>query len=76
VLGKMGGCAGEQDRYVPQPIADGDLARQESVTSGEGAETRVTLDSLPTQGIGSSAVRGVVGAALRTNECPCGVGGA
>jgi hypothetical protein len=73
VLGKMGGCAGEQDWCVPQPIEDGDLARQEGVTSGEREETTVTLDSLPTQEIGSNVVRGAVGATLRTDRCPYGV---
>jgi hypothetical protein len=73
VLGKMGGCAGEQDWCVPQPIEDGDLARQEGVPSGERAETRVTLDPRPPQEIGSNAVRGAVGAMLRTDRCPCGV---
>jgi hypothetical protein len=71
---KMGGCAGEQDWCVPQPLEDGDLARQEGVTSGEREETTMTLDSLPTQEIGSNAVRGAVGATLRTDRCPCGVG--
>jgi hypothetical protein len=51
VLGKMGGCSGEQDRCVPQPLEDGDLARKEDVTNGEREETTVTLDSLPTQEI-------------------------
>jgi hypothetical protein len=58
VLGKMGGWGGEQDRCVPQPFEDYDLARQEGVTSGEREETTVTLDSLPNQKIGSNAVRG------------------
>jgi hypothetical protein len=72
VLGKMCGCAGEQDWCVPQPIEDDDLARQEGVTSGEREETTVTLDSLPTQEIGSNAVRGAVGAMLRTDRYPYG----
>jgi hypothetical protein len=73
VLGKMGGWGGEQDRCVPQPIEDYDLARQEGVTSGERAETTVTLDSRPPQEIGSSAVGGAVGAAFMIDRCPCGV---
>ena len=73
VLGKMGGCAGEQDWCVPQPIEDGDLAWKEGVTSGEREEMTVTLDSLPTQEIGSNVVRGAVGATLRTDRCPYGV---
>ena len=73
MLGNMRGCTEEQDWYVPQPIEDGDLARQEAVTSGEREETTMTLDSLPTQEIGSNAVRGAVGAMLRTERCPYGV---
>ena len=73
MLGNMGGCAGEQDWCVPQSLEDGDLARQTGVTRGERAETTVTLDSRPTQEIGSNAVRGVVGAKLRTDRCPYGV---
>jgi hypothetical protein len=57
---------------VPQPIKDGDLARKEGVTSGEREETTVTLDSLPPQEIGSSAVGGAVGAARRIDRCPVG----
>jgi hypothetical protein len=68
----MGECGGEQDRCVPQPIEDCDLARREGVTSGEGEETAVALDSLPTQEIGSSAVGGAVGVALRADRCPYG----
>ena len=56
-----------------ETLADGDLARQEGVTSGEREETTVTLDSRPPQEIGSSAVGGAVGAALRIDRCPCGV---
>ncbi len=73
MLGKMGGCGGEQDRCVPQPVEGCDLARQEGVTSGEREETTVTLDSRPPQEIGLSALGGAVGAALRTDGCPCGV---
>ena len=49
------------------------LARHEGVTSGESEETTVTLDSRPPQEIGSSAVGGAVGVALRADRCPCGV---
>jgi len=51
VLGKKGRCAGEQDRWVPQPVAGYDVARQVGVTRGE-AETMVTLDSRAPQEIG------------------------
>jgi hypothetical protein len=71
-LGKWG-YGGERGRCVSQPIEDYDLARKEGVTSGEREETTVTLDSLPTQEIGLSAVGGAVGVALRTDRCPCGV---
>src|SRR5882724_661251 len=71
-LGKMGGGGGERERCVPQPVKVV-IWRGKRVSQAVREETTVTLDSLPTQEIGSSAVGGAVGAVLRTDRCPCGV---